>query len=215
VVTEGQTEEAFLKHVVAPHLAARSVWLLPMCVLRGGGARGGGRSWQPWARHLRNLIAEHRGRAVRFSTFFDLFGAPDDTPGWTPPGQARGPGRADAIIQAVAAAHDDDRLLPFVQVHEFEALLFSDLGATEAFTSDQLDAAAFARLRRDVAGLAPEEVNDGPETAPSKRLLKFVPGYRKVAFGPLIAAAIGLPRLREACPRFGAWVSWLESLESP
>lgn len=211
VVVEGETEEAFLNQLVVPHLAARGVWLHPMRVLRGGGARGGGSRWQPWRDHITRLLHQRRGRDVRVSTMLDLYQIPRDVPGWTAPGTGASEARADTLIEAMRQALDDDRFQPYISVHEFEALLYADLDAVEAAALGLTNPAAWAELRRAVADLAPEAVDDGPETAPSKRLLRAIPSWRKRVQGPSIAAAIGLPRLRERCPRFGRWLEWLEA----
>lgn len=212
VVVEGETEEAFLNQLVAPHLAERGVWLTPMRVLRGGGARGGGSHWAPWHRHLTGLLRQHKNRDVRVSTMLDLYQIPRDIPGWTPLGSQPSLARADGIIEAVRHAIGDARLRPYVQVHEFEALLFADLATVEAEVAGLIEPAIFARLRREVTDIEPEAIDDGLQTAPSKRLLRCIPGYRKRVHGPSVAAAIGLPRLRARCPRFGAWLDWLDSL---
>ena len=94
-------------------------------------------------------------------------------------------------------------------MHEFEALLFSDC---ERFGAGIGKPEAAPRLQdiRD-AFENPEEIDDSPETAPSKRLNNLVPEYEKVLFGTLGAQEIGLPRMRENCPHFGDWLVRLEA----
>ena len=205
-VVEGETEEAIARRLIAPAMLAGGVSLVPMRVLRGRGARGGGSSWQPYARHLRRLCAEHRGRGVRFTTMIDLYALPNDTPG-----HGRSPEEIEAAIAAQLEPDAQGRARPYVQTHEVEALLYADLEAVRAHLPDLVDDAAFDALRRDVAELAPEEIDDGYETYPSRRLARAVRGYRKVAHGPAIAQRIGLPAIRAACPRFDAWCRWLEA----
>jgi len=81
---------------------------------------------------------------------------------------------------------------------------------------DLLDAAddleGLDALEREVAGISPEDINDSSETAPSKMLIRHVPGYRKTLHGPQAATDTGLPVLRAACPRFDAWVRQLEEI---
>ncbi len=52
----------------------------------------------------------------------------------------------------------------------------------------------------------PELLNDGSETAPSKRLTKLIVGYQKTLHGPLIAEETGIERIRKKCPRFSQWI---------
>ena len=58
----------------------------------------------------------------------------------------------------------------------------------------------------------PEDIDDGRETAPSKRIRTVMPGYHKAGHGQIVAGHIGLPTIRAECPRFDAWVRRLEAL---
>ncbi len=60
---------------------------------------------------------------------------------------------------------------------------------------------------------SPEEINDSPQTAPSKRLEALSPGYRKVAMGKVISEAIGIPTIRNKCPHFDEWLEKMEKME--
>ena len=60
----------------------------------------------------------------------------------------------------------------------------------------------------------PEEINDSPETAPSKRVEDLVPGYEKPLLGTLAVLEIGLPQIRVECPHFSSWLERLEVLVS-
>ena len=58
---------------------------------------------------------------------------------------------------------------------------------------------------------SPEEINDSPETAPSKRVEALIPGYQKPLMGTLAALEIGLEKIRDACPHFNNWLSQIEA----
>lgn len=58
----------------------------------------------------------------------------------------------------------------------------------------------------------PENINDNPETAPSKRLLSLYPSYSKTINGSVIFNKIPLSHIRNKCPHFNEWVTKLESL---
>jgi hypothetical protein len=60
--------------------------------------------------------------------------------------------------------------------------------------------------------LVPEDINDHPKTAPSKRIVAAMRGYQKTFHGPLIACEIGLSAIRQNCPHFDAWLQKLERL---
>jgi hypothetical protein len=58
----------------------------------------------------------------------------------------------------------------------------------------------------------PEDINDGLQTAPPSRLRKAFAAYEKTLHGPLAIAAIGVDRVRAACPHFARWLDTLESI---
>ena len=105
-------------------------------------------------------------------------------------------------------------VIPYVQKHEFEDLLFSDVEVFRAIgQATDVEIGRLSAIRQ--AFESPEEINDSPHTAPSKRLLGLLPGYRKRLHGPLITGLIGPDTLRAECPRFNAWLTGLEGLAVP
>ena len=216
-LVEGSTERRFVQRVLAPHLAERAIWTYPVVVSTGraGGSgrksRGGGR-WKDWERDLGRLVGENPAPEVRFTTMFDLYGLPDDFPGLercrAEPNTAR---RTAQLEDELGAAVQDRRFIPYLQRHEFEALVLACLGSLRAL----LDSAYWPgldRLRDSLGTASPEDINDGDSTAPSKRIKAHIPSYRKVQHGPLAIEAAGLAAVRRGCPRFDAWVRRLEGL---
>ncbi len=114
------------------------------------------------------------------------------------------------IVAAMPGPRPDLRFLPYLQLHEYEGLLFSDPAAFAAGIRQQHLAARFQAIR--AAFPTPEDINDDPNTAPSKRVLGEYPSYRKVLDGTLAARAVGIERMRQECPHFRAWVEQLEAL---
>ena len=106
---------------------------------------------------------------------------------------------------------DREKMLPYVQRHEFEALLFSDAGV---FADVPGVSGESVRLLQDIRRQfpTPEDINDHSATAPSKRIVGVIPRHRKVVNGPRLAGKIGLAVIRKECPRFGAWLTDLEAL---
>lgn len=211
VVVEGTSEELFLRRVLAEHLANRGVYLTAMKVLRGHGARGGGSSWQVWRRHLRGLLGREPRTGVAVTTFLDLYRIPDDTPGYVPP-SGDGAVRADQVLQALRSELNDERFIPYIQVHEFESLLFAELMALSRIDPDLFEARELNKLATSVSHLLPEAIDEGDASAPSKRVLHTFPKFDKIDHGVPAVEAIGLTLLREKCPRFNAWVTQLEAL---
>jgi hypothetical protein len=117
---------------------------------------------------------------------------------------------AQDVTEAMGGDFNPARFVPFVVMHEFEGLLFSDC---EAFAkgigrTDLIEKFQNIRDQFDT----PEDINDSPNTAPSKRIETLVEGYQKPLLGTLAALEIGLPRIRAACPNFSSWLSRLEVL---
>ena len=104
----------------------------------------------------------------------------------------------------------DRRFLPHLMLHEFEALLFA---APDTCGQHAGQPEVASRLSEAVSKCgSPEHVNDGLQTAPSKRIKNAWPAYAKTTDGPALVASIGLTRLRSACPHFDDWLSRLEAL---
>ncbi len=222
-IVEGQTEKAFVRDLLASHLGARGIALsarLPGRVVR----RGGVRPWESVRGDLLRTLRERRGRIC--TTMFDFYGMPEDWPGRAEavdmPLDRRGDHVEKALLDDLAAhAGEDFRpelFIPYVQVHEFEALLFADVAKMAAVLDpvspkQKVPLATQFKTILDQAG-QPEAIDDGRETCPSRRITRIVPAYTKAIHGPIVAGRIGLDLLRAACPHFGQWLGRLESLGS-
>ena len=114
------------------------------------------------------------------------------------------------VAAAIGANFDRRRFIPFVVMHEFEALLFSDCAAFARGVGRPTLARSFQAIRDQFDN--PEAINDSPITAPSKRVEQLIPGYQKPLFGNVAALEIGLNKIRDACPHFGSWLQKLEAV---
>jgi hypothetical protein len=219
VVVEGQTEEPFVKDVLVGHLANHGVFASVTIVgkvvaqERDHSGRGGG-SFGHWFDDIQRTLGDPRkGHDLRVTTLFDLYGLPTDFPEIEKHhGEPDTRRRCELLEQAMAEKVNDRRFIPYIQLHEFEALVLAALPSLRDLLDVEDDLRGLDNLVREVGGLPPEEVNDGENTAPSKRLLRHVPGYSKTLHGPLATYDAGLATLRNACPRFGAWIERLEQL---
>jgi hypothetical protein len=215
IVVEGQSEREFIDQTLKLHLAHRFIDVKPRVVQtnRKLDKRGGILNFEIVRRDIERLLREDQSPAARFTTMIDLYGLPSDFPGWDKAAmQALRTDRVATLEAAFQAALGDSRFSPHLQVHEFEALLYCDL--TELGRRIEGADAALRKLADEVAGMKPEDINEGASTAPSKRIIRHVPLYDrlKVRVGAPTAAAIGLLKLRDRCPHFDAWVSTLERL---
>ncbi len=103
----------------------------------------------------------------------------------------------------MSEAVGEPRFLPHLVVHETEAWVL----ACPEVLSELVGAPKLAgRIRAlTVSSGGPELVNDGPDTAPSKRLRSLVPGYRKTVDGPDAIGLTGVDAVRRQCPHADAW----------
>lgn len=130
IVVEGQTEETFVREVLAPHLGARGVFASARCVetRRKPYIRRGGLTSYAKAKHdLQRWL--HQDMGAHVSTMFDMYALPGDFPQRDLPRPAGETPQqwAERLEQALRADLGDPRFIPYFQIHEFEALLFSDV----------------------------------------------------------------------------------------
>ncbi len=215
VICEGQTEEEFVREILQPALSARSIWLIPSIIGRVG-HQGGNVNLNRLSFDIRErLLGDH---SAYCTTFFDYYGLPDDFPG-----KAEGESFNDVsdkqakITQALKSwaqeklgHHSANRFVPYVQMYEFEGLLFSAPSTLSATLGDAKSETEIQRIRSTFA--TPECINDDVNTAPSKRIHKLFPTFHKPADAILTAIAIGLGSIRQECPLFDAWIKQLEVL---
>ena len=180
-------------------------------------ARGGVRKYGPIRKDLQRLMAQYSGANFIFTTLLDYYGLPDDFPG----GKAPGPGvltplqKSQALEQAWRDDLGDYRFIPNLLVHEYEALILS---RPESLLAGYPGAeAAIEDLTQDITGFQnPEDINDNPVTAPSKRIIRIFARhhlrYDKVTGGALAICELGLNAIRQRCPKFDGWLGMLEAL---
>jgi hypothetical protein len=204
---------------LAAHLALRgiAVW----AVLPGRHRnRGGVQRWETARQDITRTLRERR----YCSTMFDYYAMPEDWPGRTQAKNLPWHDRASFVekeIHASIAASMDNRFnpsqfIPYVQLHEFEALAFSDIDALVAVLTplgSQTAQTLHQQFRKilDSAG-HPEAIDDGYLTSPARRIAGLAPAYKKRAHGPIIAKRIGLDSLRTSCTHFGNWLTRLEAI---
>ena len=222
---EGQTEQTYGDIVLKKHLAAFGIYvhgpiLIAHARRRGVVHRGGGRNYTAMKNDILRFLRQEKDRDVFFTTMIDLYALPVDFPGRTEAESLRHVPyeRVSKLEQCFAEDVEDrrsvpSRFIPHIQLHEFEAILLCDPSAFSSFFGDcrkQID--GLKALVKDYE--SPELIDDGEQTAPSKRILDIFPDYRgaKATAGPQIAAEIGLATVRGACPHFDAWLKQLESL---
>ncbi|HUY87104.1 MAG TPA: DUF4276 family protein [Pirellulales bacterium] len=218
---EGETEQRYAESTLRSHLAAFDVMvegavLAATSKRHGVVYRGGGRHYAPLKNDLLRLLRQQRGPEVRVTTMFDLYGLCRDFPGTDEADKLKHvpQQRVKALENAFGRDIGDARLLPHIQLHEFETILFCDPEAFAYYFNDcsrELDA-----LRREAGELlaTPERVNDSQQSAPSKRIARQFPDYPRLKpIAPFeIASIIDLSVIRSKCPHFNEWLTALEQL---
>lgn len=217
IICEGQTEESFVNELLTPHLAAFGV--SPYASLIGIPGHKGGNVSTP--RMVGDIVRRLKGdTTAHCTTFFDFYGLHPDFVGKTdalakPDIRAKAETIEKALSDEVLAKVGPEamrRFIPYIQMYEFEALLFSDTAKmAKGLYTPHLEK-KFADIR--TAFTTPEEINNSRATAPSKRIIKELPAYDKVTAGSLAALEVGLDDMRRECRRFDAWISRLENLGS-
>lgn len=217
---EGPTEQTFADTVLKPHLASFGVYmhnpvLIAHARKKGKVHRGGGRNFQAMQNDILRFLKQESDGEVYFTTMIDLYALHSGFPGVEEASKLKNDPYqwVTALEASWGKTTGDNRFIPFIQLHEYEAYLFADV--TRFGVIYENSTSSIKELQKIAAGVAnPELINDGQHTAPSKRIIKAFPDYKdsKSTVGPQIAELIGLQNIRTQCPHFAAWLSRLESL---
>lgn len=210
-LVEGQSEEIVVNNVLGPYLAERG-WTVSQSIVTtrrpagGPNHRGGVSSWTKVEREIKLLLRDSSIRVL--TTLFDFYAFPPDAPGMADIPSGLPPhDRVAHVERSLVAATADHRFVPHLILHELETWVFAAAEQVGCLLPGLTE-----RLVKDVhvAG-GPELVNDGPDTAPSKRIVNYCPQYSKTNDGPLAIADLGVAQLRNQCPHLDAWLDLLDS----
>ena len=217
---EGPTELTFADTILKPYLANFGLYLHPPVLIahakkKGRVHRGGGRKYAPMRNDILRFLAQEKGGGVFFTTMIDLYAIHAEFPGLAEAEKFRHmpDKRVEALEQAFANDISDGRFVPYIQLHEYEAYLFSD-PTCFGFFYDHHERQITALKAIADGHATPELIDDGEHSAPSKRIIAELPDYgdAKSAVGPQVAELIGLDVIRAKCPHFAGWLSRLENL---
>ena len=201
ISVEGQTEEEFVKQFLADHLREKGVDPRPILLGSARGRSAGG------SVSVKQLALEMK----HLSKSCDAVTSLVDFYGFRHKGDRTVDELEEVLCQQFGRRWHPKKVIPYIQLHEFEGLLFSD---ASVFASLVYAPAGSVEALRNICSQfpTPEDINDNKDTAPSKRIAKVIPRYKKTVYGPLLAMEIGLDKIRAECPRFNGWVTKLESL---
>jgi uncharacterized protein CbrC (UPF0167 family) len=216
VIAEGQTEEEFVNTVLAEHLGYFNISTSVHCITtkrtKNKVYRGGLTSYEKVKKDINLWLKQDRSDNARFTTMLDLYALPNEFPEFNEANNKSDPyQKINHLENAFSRDINDLRFIPYIQLHEFEALvLVKPEQLKERFPE-------YEQQIQDLLNIccrftSPELINQGATTAPSKRIFQFVPTYEKVSAGSLIVQKIGLASIREKCPHFNQWITQLENL---
>lgn len=217
IVCEGPTESRIVNSILSPHLAAFNLGVRAPRIGTSG-KKGGSVTLNRLRDNVRDCLLQDRDSYC--TTFVDFYGIDSEFPGKKEAARKSGLSDkqrvvCDAFTDKLSQTLDEGpmrRFIPYVQMHEFEGLLFSEPSQLASALRRQHFGQHFWDIRNEFE--TPEHVDDSPASAPSKRIQKIFPRYRKVQMGERAASAIGLPKIRQECPLFDAWLAKLETLPS-
>lgn len=208
-IVEGQTEQTFVRELLQEGLQNFGIWIEPRLLPTSPKGAGGGMSYERFKAYLTKYL--QGDPTACFTTMIDLYKLHSGFPGFNevPPDPYE---KVKFLEGKLQNSFNSDHFIPYIQLHEFEALLFSQVETIVDVLEERYSAklAALQKIRDRFA--TPEHINNGESTAPSKWLIRLYPRYRKVAFGSRIAVRIRLPKIRAECRHFNNWLSCLESL---
>lgn len=212
IIVEGDAEESFVNNILSPHFTSLGLYN-SIQSFKIKKSNGGISKYSDVKKDIINTLYEND---VVVSTMLDFYRLPSSFPG------KQDSSTFHAHLQQIeylerklkediesAQQCTFDNLIPYIQLHEFEALVFSSINGIDAlFEPSEFKRKDMLQVIHDYPN--PEDINDQPNTAPSVRLIKLIPGYEKVLYGIEILQQHGMPTLLARCPHFRAWVTKLE-----
>ena len=213
IICEGQTEQEFCKDLLQPYFIKRNILVEYPTIKHSS---GGIVAWTTLHKQIENHLKQDAAAFV--TTFIDYYGINGKLkfPKWDEAKAIADKNERMTFLENAMSELIDEalryRFIPYIQLHEFEGLLFNNIEVFKSqIATDEF--ADFDELAQTIADNPnPELINDGKDTAPSKRLLRLIRGYNKPVYGAILAETIGLERIKSKSPRFNQWLTDLESL---
>lgn len=212
-IVEGETEEAFVNNLLRPYFQSCGLYNPVQC-FKIKHTQGGMHKYSYVQSDVLRTIYE---TDVFVTTMFDLYALPSSFPGYAESQAILDHQERVAFLESKMKEDIETQqhqqfknYIPYIQLHEFEALAFSSTNSFEAlFEENEIDYKGICKVINDFPN--PEDINDSPETAPSKRMQKLIPGYNKVAYGISLIEYTGIDTILSRCPHFKQWIEQLKS----
>lgn len=212
IICEGETEREFCQKILAPYFTGLQIYLeTPLIKKSGGGI-------VKWTELKKQIVGHLKSDFNAYvTTFIDYYGLNDKLafPKWEE--AEREPNKSErmdilekGMFESIEEVNNS-RFIPYVQLHEFEALLFTEIEVFyEQIPEDELVGIEELKETFDIFD-NPELINNSKTTSPSHRLERIINGYNKVVYGNILAEAIGLEKIKNKNPRFKTWINKIEN----
>jgi hypothetical protein len=206
IICEGETEREFCKNVLAPHLIHHNIFIQAPLIKR---SMGGIVRWSILKKEIETHLLETNVIVTMLIDYYGLY-QKYNFPSWVDGEKIQDKNLRMVFLEnamkddiAEAVRH---RYIPYLQLHEFEGLLFNDI----QLFYDQVpknELVGIVELKKTFADYEnPEMINNNKETSPSHRLKRIIKGYNKPLYGHYFAEAIGIEQIRAKSPRFNQWI---------
>lgn len=212
VICEGETEQEFCKKTLSEHFSQKGIEIVAPLIKK---SNGGIVSWNKLKKQIETTLSSDRDSIV--SLLIDYYGLRSELgfPQWKEAEKIADKNNRMSFLEAQMKADVNEKLryrfIPYVQLHEFEALLFCNADVYKQVIPEP-DLVGWQELEQTILiNPNPEMINSKKETSPSHRLERIIRGYNKVVYGNIIAESIGLDAIKKKCSRFS---NWIESLEN-
>lgn len=211
-IVESRTEQVFVERVLAPYLGTKNIFITATQISKPG-QKGGDVKFSRAENDIGRFLKQRPDTYV--TQFFDYYGLKEwpslDLIGHqshTEIAELLNNAASEQVTLKYGAYQAQHRFIPYMAMHEFEALLFSD----EAILAEALDVELEQITSIIETCGEPEKINNSRETAPSKRLNQLKPSgkFKKTTEGISIAEQIGVEKMRQRCPLFNQWLNQLE-----
>ena len=206
IVVEGQTEQEFVNDILRPYFATQGIYHVSARLIKTSrSGKGGFVNFQHLQNDVNRILAKEKDAVV--TTFIDFFRCPTNMPGYEEAMKKENHQEAVEILEKkMTELFGNTHFVPYIQLHEFEALLFSSNKGFKTYWEDE-----HAEKAEEIIAQYPnpEDINSRPEKAPSKRIIEIKSDYDKVAEGNLLAMEIGIEEMLKRCHRFKQWIEYL------
>ncbi len=214
IICEGETEKEFCTKTLVPYFVNKGINIQSPLIKK---SMGGIVDWEELKKQITLHLKKEPNAYV--TTLIDYYGlkSKHKFPNWEETQKQPDKNKRMELIEFEMKKDIDDsirhRFIPYVQLHEFEGLLFNDIGIFyNLFSSNEL--VGEEELKQTFQQFDnPEMINDNRETSPSHRLKRIILGYNKIVYGNILVEEIGLKKIRAKSPRFSKWLEKIEVIE--